>query len=417
MTAIYQGTEQTRKAARQLLGKAVHRNKTVSREGLLERLFTLAFSGLVYPQIWEDPVVDMEAMEIAPHHHVVAIASGGCNVLSYLAASPAKITAVDLSHAHVALVRLKLAGLRHLPGWEAFYRFFGEADDRQNIRDYKTYLRFAIDGQTRAYWESRTLAGKKRINHFKSNIYSKGLLGRFIGVGHAVAKLYGHDMTAMLEARSLEAQRACFRDIVEPLFEKKLVKWVTGRKLSLYGLGIPPQQFEALSGGAPMSEVLRERLRRLACDFPLRENYFAWQAFGRSYAPAASGPLPPYLQEKNYANLRWRAERVDVRHQSFTDCVNGMAAASAHRFVLLDAQDWMTDAQLNALWAGITHAAAPGARVIFRTAGVHDILPGRVSPDVLVQWRYLDERSAELGRKDRSSIYGGFHIYERARPH
>src|SRR5688572_25574447 len=65
-----------RGASRRLIGKAVHRNRSASTEGLLERLFTLAFSGLVYPQIWEDPAVDMAAMAIEPHHHIVAIASG-----------------------------------------------------------------------------------------------------------------------------------------------------------------------------------------------------------------------------------------------------------------------------------------------------------------------------------------------------
>ncbi len=35
-----------------------------SRKGLEERLFTFAFSGLVYPQIWEDPVVDLEALDL-----------------------------------------------------------------------------------------------------------------------------------------------------------------------------------------------------------------------------------------------------------------------------------------------------------------------------------------------------------------
>lgn len=129
-------TEGRRGRARALLGGAVHRNAASSLDGLLERLFTLAFSGLVYPQIWEDPAVDMEAMEIEPHHHVVAIASGGCNVLSYLVADPAAITAVDLNHAHVALNKLKVAGLRHLPNWDNFYRFFGEADDRVNMMAY-----------------------------------------------------------------------------------------------------------------------------------------------------------------------------------------------------------------------------------------------------------------------------------------
>ena len=101
--------------AGRLVHEAVHRNRPLSREGLSERLFTLAFGGLVYPQIWEDPAVDLAAMEITPDHHVVTIASGGCNVMSYLSASPASITAVDLNRSHVALTRLKLAGIRHLP--------------------------------------------------------------------------------------------------------------------------------------------------------------------------------------------------------------------------------------------------------------------------------------------------------------
>src|SRR5215475_1066891 len=90
------------------LKKAVRRNRALSREGLLERLFERLFQGLVYTQIWEDPEIDLEALRLEPSSHVVAIASGGCNVLSYLTADPARITAVDLSRAHVALNRLKL---------------------------------------------------------------------------------------------------------------------------------------------------------------------------------------------------------------------------------------------------------------------------------------------------------------------
>ena len=413
MTATYPG-DSSRTHARRLLGDAVHRSKAVSASGLLERMFTLAFNGLVYPQIWEDPVVDMKAMEIEPHHHVVTIASGGCNALSYLTAAPAKITAVDLSHAHVALVRLKLAGLRHLPGWQSFYRFFGEADDRQNLADYRRFLRPVLDVETRRYWESRSLTGRKRLSHFQTNIYRKGLLGRFIGIGHLLAKAYGHDVSGLLNARSIDEQRRYFTQVLAPMFDRRAVKWITGRRVSLYGLGIPPAQYEALADGATMSSVLRERLERLACDFPLRENYFAWQAFGRSYAPGASGPLPPYLQERNFAALRNRAERIDVRHISVTDALAEMPAGSVHRAVLLDAQDWMTDTQLNELWYCITHAAADGARVIFRTAGKATILPGRVHEDILGQWRYLDALSSDLGKQDRSSIYGGFHVYERA---
>ena len=79
---------------------------------MLERLFTLAFKRLVYPQIWEDPVVDMRALDIGPGHEVIAIASGGCNVLSYLTADPAGVTAdllAYMSHLRNAMRRARTA--------------------------------------------------------------------------------------------------------------------------------------------------------------------------------------------------------------------------------------------------------------------------------------------------------------------
>jgi S-adenosylmethionine-diacylglycerol 3-amino-3-carboxypropyl transferase len=68
---------------------------------------------------------------------------------------------------------------------------------------------------------------------------------------------------------------------------------------------------------------------------------------------------------------------------------------------------------LNGLWAQITRTARPGARVIFRTAGRASILPGRVEDALLARWRYHDALSRDLTLRDRSSIYGGFHLYER----
>ncbi|MHA4875082.1 hypothetical protein, partial [Enterococcus faecium] len=44
------------------LRQAVHRHSPISRAGVSERVFTALFSGLVYPQIWEDPLIDLEAM-------------------------------------------------------------------------------------------------------------------------------------------------------------------------------------------------------------------------------------------------------------------------------------------------------------------------------------------------------------------
>lgn len=145
----------------------------------------------------------------------------------------------------------------------------------------------------------------------------------------------------------------------------------------------------------------------------MRDNYFAWQAFARRYPRPDEGELPPYLQASRYEAIRDNAERVEVHHASFTELLAGKPAASVDRYVLLDAQDWMTDQQLNDLWTEITRTADAGAVVIFRTAAEASILPGRLSTTLLDQWYYDAETSMRLGAEDRSAIYGGFHIYRK----
>ncbi len=396
-----------------LLGRAVHRHSLISPGGALERLFTLLFRGLVYPQIWEDPEVDLQALSLPRGARVITIASGGCNVLSYLVADPQEIVAVDLNRAHVALTRLKLAAVKYLPGYAAYYRFVGEADEKTNIAAYHRFLRKRVDEPTRRYWEGRGLSGRRRISLFARGLYRHGLFGRFIGLGHLVARLYGVDPRQLTRSTTLAEQRAFFETALAPLFDKRLVRWLTSKSPSLYGLGIPPAQYEALAfaGGGDMAAVLRQRLERLACSFPLSENYFAWQAFGRSYAKSGAGPLPLYLASKNFDDIRQRADRVRVVNRSFTEELETASAESFDGYVLLDAQDWMTNAQLNALWAEITRTARTGARVIFRTAGEPSILPGRVRPDILARWSYRADESRQFCAADRSATYGGFHLY------
>jgi S-adenosylmethionine-diacylglycerol 3-amino-3-carboxypropyl transferase len=398
-------------SSKALLKAAVHRHGWLSRKGLGERAFTMAFGGLVYPQIWEDPRVDLEALEIGPASAVVAIASGGCNVMSYLAADPASILAVDLNATHIALNHLKLAAARHLPDYEAFYRFFGNADCPSNINNYDRHIAPALDLDARRYWEGRTLAGRRRIERFARNFYRSGLLGRCIGVGHVLARLMGGDPSKLLLATTLTEQRRLFEQELAPLFDRPVVRWLMNRPSALYGLGIPPTQYVALAGGRPMSAVLRERLERLACDFPLSESYFAQQAFGRRYLGGSPSGLPPYLTPDGYRALRDRSDRVTLRLASLTEALAEAADGSLDRYVLLDAQDWMTDCELTRLWTGITRTARTGARVIFRTAAPATVIAGRVPAAILDRWVYEVERSIELGARDRSAIYGGFHLY------
>ena len=393
---------------------AVEHHRLLSARGLQDRLFTLAFSGLVYAQIWEDPAIDMEALALRPDDRLVAIASGGCNAMSYLTANPAQITAVDLNQHHVALLKLKIAAARTLPDHATFYDLFGRANAAANVGVYRTLLRPVLDAETRAYWDGRDAIGRRRYGYFAKNLYRHGLLGRFISFSQTLGRLHHIDLGVMLTAGNRAEQRALFDRDIAPFFDRPHVRWMCRRRASLFGLGIPPAQYDALAaagGEQGIAHVLRQRLERLACDFDVSENYFAWHAFGRGYKAEGDGPLPPYLQREAFDTIKARAGRIDVRHANLIDHLRAQPAGSLDAFVLLDAQDWMTDPILTDLWREITRTARPGARVIFRTAAEPTILPGRVPDEILTRWAYDAERCRALTARDRSAIYGGFHLY------
>jgi S-adenosylmethionine-diacylglycerol 3-amino-3-carboxypropyl transferase len=398
------------------LKDALLQHAALSSAGMSERLFGLLFSGLVYAQIWEDPDVDMQAMDLAEGHRIVTIGSGGCNVLAYLGRRPASIDVVDLNPNHVALNRLKLAAFRHLPDHASVRRLLGEQMVATNVGLYDRYIAANLDSATRRYWEARGISGRRRISVFNRNIYRTGLLGRFIAIGHLIARCHGVRLEELAETRSLREQRLFFDSRIAPLFDKPLIRWLTRRKSSLFGLGIPPQQYDELASLADdgtIAPVLRHRLEKLCCHFLLRDNYFAWQAFMRRYPKPEEGVLPTYLQETHYPAIRDSVANVTVHHANFTELLATKPAGGIDRYVLLDAQDWMNERQLNELWTEITRTAADGARVIFRTAAEDSVLTGKLAPALLDQWYYQADRSRLLNAQDRSAIYGGFHIYEK----
>lgn len=400
--------------SRALVLEAVRNGPTTAGKAALDRLFAYWFGRFVYNQIWEDPRVDLEALALRPDSRVVTIASGGCNLAAYLAADPAGIVALDLNPAHIALTRLKLTAIAHLPDHAALLRFFGAADDAVNRAAYARYVEPRLDEATREFWQTRTWTGKRRIDWFAHGFYRYALLGSFIGFLHGFARLAGHRFDDLLRATSLEEQRAAYERTIAPLFEHRLVRLLGKLPVLSYSLGIPAAQFDHMRREArgDIVGVYRERVRRLACDFPIADNHFAWQAFGRRYN-TVGGAVPEYLKAAHYAAIRARVDRVELRNASMTAWLATQAAASLDRYVLLDAQDWMDADQLTRLWREIGRTARPGARVIFRTAAEPSPLEAALPPELLAPWRAETELARALHLRDRSAIYGGFHLYAR----
>ncbi len=380
--------------------------------------FAFLFRGLVYAQIWEDPALDRQALGIGTGDRVVTIASGGCNAMAYLLAEPESVAAVDLNPGHVALTRLKRDAARYLPSYEHYFRFFGSGADARNVADFYEHLYERLDTVTRRYWSQRGPGGRRRIRAFQTGIHREGLLGRFLTLLHAVLRLHGRRPERLLSARSLAEQRQVFDEEIAPVVNGRLVRGACQAPFALYGLGIPPAQFRALAAcaGGDLPRLLHQRLERLACRFPVADNYFAWQAFGRCYDLANRRAVPPYLKPTAWPALQHDADRLTVHQVPVTDYLAAQPARSVDRYVLLDAQDWMNPRQLRALWDQIGRTARPGARVGFRTGAQESPVEAVLGAAERARWHYDPVASRERVEHDRAGVYGGFHVYALTAP-
>lgn len=397
------------------------RNKSIStKQGLMQKLFAHWFDAFVYNQIWEDPRVDQQALELNENSRVLTISSGGCNALNYLNAGPESVTAVDLNRNHIYLLNLKLAALKHLPSYEDFFAFFGTGKSENSGALYLKFIAPNLAKETRDFWESNTLGGGylygDRISFFRNaGLYDHSRNGYFLRFFHRFAHLVGCRPEEVLKAKTIAEQLELYERYIDPFFDNFLIKSLGKMPVTMFGLGIPPQQYEELKSdladGGSIIDIYRERVRRLACDFSIQDNYFAWQAFARKYDTENRIAVPDYLKEENYAKLKANVGRLTAKVGSATDEIKYNPVGTFNRFVFLDAQDWMNAATKTDLWTAIAEKAQSGSRVIFRTAGAASPIETDLPAELRKKFHYEKELSAELFKQDRASIYGGFHLY------
>lgn len=391
------------------LQSAVQHENTSSKQGILQKLFAVWFDAFVYNQIWEDPRVDLEALKLDENSRVITISSGGCNVLNYLVENPESVTAVDLNRHHIFLLRLKLAALEFLPTHQDFFNFFGYGKSPDNVKNYQEFMAPGLDAEARKFWD-------KKINIFnKGGLYEHSRNGYFLRFFHRFANLIGCRPDKVLAAKTPAEQAELYDQFINPFFDSFFIKTVGKLPITMFGLGIPPQQYEELkkdlAEGGSVIDIYRERAKRLAVNYPIQENYFAWQAFARKYDTENRAAIPEYLKAENFTQLKQNISRVSAKIGSVTDEIKHRPVGSFNRFVFLDAQDWMTPPILTDLWETIANRGEKNSRIIFRTAGANSPLENALPSELLAKFKYEKDWSVELFKQDRASIYGGFHLY------
>ena len=344
---------------------------------------------LFFAQVREDPNAELAALRPGPDDEVVVVSSGGCTALSLLAAGAGRVTAVDLNVTQNHLVELKAASAAL--GARDAIAFLGAHPSTHRRATYAA-LRDALTPSARRYWDARSRA-------IDAGVLGAGVSERFIGGVVAALLLAVHPrgrVERMLACRTLAEQRA--------LFERE---WSTRRWRALFALlcnrlvlrNTYPAEFFAHVENPSFALHFRRLAEHALTELPVSSNYFLHQMLAGRYPVEEHEGVPPYLSDRGAAVVASAHERLHLVDGAMTEYLRTRPAGTVNAFALSNICEWMTPAEIEALFGEVLRTAAPGARLVYRNFVGWTELPTwceRIVPDSA-----LSER---LSREDRSVV-------------
>ncbi len=375
-----------------------------------DKMFSVVHGGrLIYNTSWEDPRIDRELLQLDRDSKVVMITSAGCNALDYLLDSPAEIHSVDVNYRQNALAHLKLSLIRR-GVWDDLYALFGRGQDAEAKGIYLS-VRDDLPPFAQEFWDRKI--GYFRAKSLKRSFYYHGASGEAAWIlGKLMMTLkrpIRRRIDRFFNARTLDQQQEIYREI-EPVLWDAVLCWLVKQPALMAMMGVPRPQIRLIDESYPggLLGYIQAKFRHVMTRVRIDENYF-WRVYiTGSYTPEC---CPNYLRREHLPLLATNAGRLSLYTTTITDFLQANPGKYTH-FVLLDHQDWLAGHAPDALaeeWEEIFANAAPGAKILMRSAGItHDFLP----EDVTSRLRFRPDLTEPLHTTDRVGTYGSLHFAE-----
>lgn len=372
---------------------------------------------LVYNTCWEDPRLDRAALRLGSDDEILMITSAGCNALDYALDAPKRIHCVDVNPMQTALLELKIAAIRELE-FPDFFALFGRGRHDGFALLYDRKLRRHLSEPSRRHWDRRTdlFEGSGR----RSTFYFRGTSGFFARLLNYYIDLHElrQEIRAMFDSSSLYEQRRRYQRLRDA-FWTGFIRWAVKWDATLSLLGVPRAQRKQVERGygGGIAKFIEDCVESVFTRLSLGDNYFWWLYLNGEYSEER---CPEYLTSRGFDRLKGGlVDRIACHTSSLTEAMRSFTGRFS-RFVLLDHMDWLSQERLGELareWQALVEKCREGARVIWRSGGLHvdyvDPLVVTVGGrhrrvgDIL---EYKTALASELHAKDRVHTYGSFYI-------
>lgn len=343
---------------------------------------------LMFAQSWEDPECDRTALRIRPGETVLAVTSGGDNVLDLLRDDPARIVAIDINPAQAWLFELKRAAFLQLDH-AALCDLLGLGDNEQ-ARGHYRYFRMALSAPARTYFDERE-------HWFGEGLLQQGGFERYFALlRRIIALAVGRSKIAALFRLDPDQQADFFREQWNGWRWRLLMR--IGCSKAMLGNRLDPSWF-ADSASSDFGSHFLQLARHVLVTLPARDNWFLAQILLGRYQ---EGAVPAYLRPECFAVIRNRIERVDLVIADIADGLRAQPDRSVDAFALSNVFEYSPGELFDAGKDEIVRVANSGARIAHRNL----LAPRRFAQDE----RFVvdHELSERLQRSDRGFIYSRF---------
>ena len=311
--------------------------------------------------------------------------------------SKAKVVVVDLSPAQIACLRLRIAMYRTLSHAE----FLELTGSRPSTRR-GTLLTRALaetDADTRAFWQ--TLAPDVALY----GIGGVGKFERYFRIFRTRLLPFVHSrktLASVFTPRDPEA-RAAFFDTRFNTWRWRLLLNIFFSRFVMGRMGRDKAFFDHVEG-SPAQHVAR-RIRHAGVDTdPAQNPYLHWILMGTH-----GDALPMAWREENYAIIRDRLDRLDIRLGALEAFIS--TGEKADGFNLSDIFEYMSPQVFEQVYGNILAAAAPHARLVYWNM----MAPRRVPPPHADKVITLSDLENSLKARDMAFFYSDF-VVEEVRP-
>lgn len=344
---------------------------------------------IAYSQCWEDPDTIREALCITRDDDVLAVTSGGCNVLALLLDRPRSITAVDINPAQNHLLELKLAAILGLDHSDLL-NFLGVMESGHRLAVYR-HLRAHLSDGAQEYWGLHQ-------EEIEAGVIHSGRFERYLRMFRRLVLPLIHHKERVQEAlrpKSLEEQKSFYDHVWDTFRWRTLFHLFFGRWL-MSRIGRYPGAFQHADLPSIAGHYM-QRTRHALREIPVASNYFLQYMATGEYKTA----LPPYLSPENLGTLKSHANRVRIVTADLLDFLATTPAGTFSKFYLSDVFEFCSMEQYENALRQIVRVARPGARLCYYNNLVPRSHPGSLAPVIQSE----DALADRLHCKDRSFVY------------